>query len=64
LVGANVNEEPLNAVIEPSMKLTDVLATLTRSPILNAVAVFAKLVAKEIDPELEIVALEVDVNPA
>jgi hypothetical protein len=66
LLGANVNELAANAVIAPSMKLAGaaVLNTLTRSPTVNAVAVFAKLVAKLIEPELTIVALDVEVNPA
>ena len=46
------------------MKLTDELATLTRCPTWNAVAVFAKLVANENTLPLEIVAVEVEVNPA
>jgi hypothetical protein len=47
------------------MKLAGVavLNTLTRCPTWNAVAVTAKLVAKENDPELAIVALDVEVNP-
>jgi hypothetical protein len=47
------------------MKLAGVavLNTLTRCPTWNAVAVTAKLVAKENDPELAIVALDVEANP-
>jgi hypothetical protein len=47
------------------MKLAGVavLNTLTLSPTVNAVAVVAKLVVNENDPELAIVAFEVEVNP-
>jgi hypothetical protein len=47
------------------MKLAGVAVsnTLIRCPTVNAVAVAAKLVVNENDPELAIVALEVDVNP-
>jgi hypothetical protein len=65
LVAENVNDVVTNAVIVPSMKLAGVAVsnTLTRCPTVNAVAVVAKLVVNENDPELAIVALEVDVNP-
>jgi hypothetical protein len=65
LVEENVNVVVTNAVIVPSMKLAGVavLNTLTRCPTWNAVAVTAKLVAKENDPELAIVALDVEANP-
>ena len=65
LVATNVNVVVTNAVIEPSMKLAGVavLNTRTRCPTWNAVAVTAKLVAKENVPELATVALDVDVNP-
>ena len=66
LVTVNTNVFEVNEVISPSMKLVGVIVlnTRTRSPTVNAVAVFAKLVVKVFPPELVIAALVVEVNPA